>query len=53
MQHLRLLAWTIIASGFFFGLPERFIAGDYFSVSVASVFLVPLFVLFPYDNNIN
>lgn len=48
MKHIKLLAWTSIASGFAFGIPERFLSGDYLSVLVASCFLLPLFVIFPY-----
>lgn len=49
MAHIKLLAWTSIASGFAFGIPERFLSGDYFSVIVASCFLLPLFVIFPFQ----
>jgi hypothetical protein len=49
MAHIKLLAWTSIASGFAFGIPERFLNGDYFSGLVAACFLPPLFVIFPFQ----
>jgi hypothetical protein len=47
MIYLRLFAWSAIAGGFAFGIPERYLAGDYFSVGVATAFVPFVLVLFP------
>ena len=47
MIYVKLLAWSVIAGGFAFGIPERYLAGDYFSVGVAIAFVPFVLVLFP------
>lgn len=48
--YLRLVAWAVIAGGFAFGIPERYLAGDYFSVGVAVAFTPFVLMLFPFSS---
>lgn len=48
MNKLKLTCWLLIVAGFIFGMSDRWLSADLFSLGVAACFSVLVIPLYPY-----